>query len=77
MNNPFAKPDPNALQMSEAQMKAIGVQVLDKLHALPLHRKAKLVDAIQNRGGKLVTVAPKGATNAKAEWPMTAYDKRR
>ena len=33
--------------------------------------------AIQNRGGKLVTVAPKGATNAKVEWPMTAYDKRR
>jgi branched-chain amino acid transport system substrate-binding protein len=33
--------------------------------------------AIQNRGGKLVTVAPKGATNAKAEWPMMAYDKRR
>ena len=33
--------------------------------------------AIQNRSGKLVTVAPKGATNAKAEWPMTAYDKRR
>jgi branched-chain amino acid transport system substrate-binding protein len=32
--------------------------------------------AIQNRGGKLVTVAPKGATNAKAEWPMPAYDKR-
>jgi len=32
--------------------------------------------AIQNRGGKLVTVAPQGATNAKAEWPMTAYDKR-
>ena len=32
--------------------------------------------AIQNRGGKLVTVAPKGATNAKAEWPMAAYDKR-
>jgi branched-chain amino acid transport system substrate-binding protein len=32
--------------------------------------------AIQNRGGKLVTVAPKGATNAKAEWPMSAYDKR-
>ena len=27
--------------------------------------------AIQNRGGKLVTVAPKGAANAKAEWPMT------
>ena len=33
--------------------------------------------AIQNRGGKLVTVAPKGATNAKPEWPMAAYDKRR
>src|SRR5437764_13536124 len=31
---------------------------------------------IQNRGGKLVTVAPKGATNATAEWPMSAYDKR-
>ena len=31
---------------------------------------------IQNRGGKLVTVAPKGATNAKAEWPMSPYDKR-
>jgi branched-chain amino acid transport system substrate-binding protein len=33
--------------------------------------------AIQNRGGKLVTVAPKGSTNAKVEWPMTPYDKRR
>ncbi|MET0669396.1 MAG: ABC transporter substrate-binding protein [Xanthobacteraceae bacterium] len=32
--------------------------------------------AIQNRAGKLVTVAPKGATNAKAEWPMKPYDKR-
>src|SRR6185503_9380639 len=32
--------------------------------------------AIQNRGGKLVTVAPKGSTNAKAQWPMLAYDKR-
>jgi branched-chain amino acid transport system substrate-binding protein len=32
--------------------------------------------AIQNRGGKLVTVAPEGATNAKAEWPMKPYDKR-
>ena len=31
---------------------------------------------IQNRGGKLVTVAPKGATNAKSEWPMAGYDKR-
>ncbi len=32
--------------------------------------------AIQNRGGKLVTVAPKTASNAKADFPMTAYDKR-
>jgi branched-chain amino acid transport system substrate-binding protein len=32
--------------------------------------------AIQNRGGKLVTVAPKAASNAKAEWPMSPYDKR-
>jgi branched-chain amino acid transport system substrate-binding protein len=32
--------------------------------------------AIQNRGGKLVTVAPKAAANAKAEWPLSAYDKR-
>jgi branched-chain amino acid transport system substrate-binding protein len=32
--------------------------------------------AIQNRGGKLATVAPKAAANAKAEWPMSAYDKR-
>jgi branched-chain amino acid transport system substrate-binding protein len=33
--------------------------------------------AIQNRGGKLVTVAPKAASNAKVEFPMTAYNKRR
>jgi len=32
--------------------------------------------AIQNRGGKLVTVAPKEASNAKVEWPMKPYDKR-
>ena len=32
--------------------------------------------AIQNRGGKLLTVAPKASSNAKAELPMTAYDKR-
>jgi len=32
--------------------------------------------AIQNRGGKLVTVAPKTAANAKADFPMTPYDKR-
>jgi branched-chain amino acid transport system substrate-binding protein len=40
-------------------------------------QNAKLKNSgIQNRGGKLVTVAPKGATNAKAEWPMAGYDKR-
>ncbi len=32
--------------------------------------------AIQNRGGKLVTVAPKAAANAKVELPMKPYDKR-
>src|SRR5262245_23192601 len=32
--------------------------------------------AIQNRGGKLVTVAPLAAANAKVVWPLTAYDKR-
>jgi branched-chain amino acid transport system substrate-binding protein len=34
------------------------------------------ISAIQNRGGKLVTVAPKEAANAKAEWPLKPYDKR-
>ena len=32
--------------------------------------------AIQNRGGKLVTVAPKSAANAKVDWPLKPYDKR-
>ena len=37
----------------------------------------KLKDsAIQNRGGKLVTVAPKMAANAKVDWPLKPYDKR-
>ena len=37
----------------------------------------KLKDsAIQNRGGKLVTVAPKDAANAKPDWPLKPYDKR-
>ncbi len=35
-----------------------------------------LNSAIQNRDGKLVTVAPKVAANAKAEMPMKPYDKR-
>ncbi len=29
--------------------------------------------AIQNRGGKLLTLAPKDAANAKPEWPMRSY----
>ena len=32
--------------------------------------------AIQNRGGKLLTVAPKAASNAKPELPMRPYDRR-
>jgi branched-chain amino acid transport system substrate-binding protein len=32
--------------------------------------------AIQNRGGKLVVVAPKDASNAKPELPLRPYDKR-
>jgi branched-chain amino acid transport system substrate-binding protein len=32
--------------------------------------------AIQNRGGKLVVVAPKAASNAKPELPMRPYNKR-
>ena len=31
---------------------------------------------IQNRGGKLITVAPKEAANGKPEWPLKPYDKR-
>jgi branched-chain amino acid transport system substrate-binding protein len=32
--------------------------------------------AIQNRGGKTVTVAPKAAANAKTEWPLKPYNQR-
>lgn len=32
--------------------------------------------AVQNRGGKLLTVAPKVAANAKVEWPLKPYDQR-
>ena len=40
-------------------------------------QNSKLKDsAIQNHGGKLVTVAPKDAANAKPEWPLKPYDKR-
>lgn len=37
----------------------------------------KLKDsAIQNRGGKVLTVAPKEAANAKVVWPYPPFDKR-
>jgi branched-chain amino acid transport system substrate-binding protein len=40
-------------------------------------QNAKIIGgAIQNRGGKLLTVAPKEAANGKPEWPLTPYDKR-
>ena len=32
--------------------------------------------AIQNRGGKLVTIAPKEAASAKVEWPLKSYQSR-
>ena len=32
--------------------------------------------AIQNRGGKTVTLAPKSAANAKPVWPYPPFDKR-
>jgi len=32
--------------------------------------------AIQNRSGKLVTLAPKEAANAKPEWPLPSYQNR-
>ncbi len=34
------------------------------------------LSAIQNQGGKTVTVAPKSAANAKVQWPLKPYDKR-
>ena len=37
----------------------------------------KVMDGgIQNRGGKLVTIAPKSAANAKPEWPLKSYQDR-
>jgi branched-chain amino acid transport system substrate-binding protein len=32
--------------------------------------------AVQNRGGKLVTLAPQQAANAKPQWPMKPYQQR-
>ena len=32
--------------------------------------------AVQNIGGKLVTLAPKEAANAKPEWPLPSYQNR-
>jgi branched-chain amino acid transport system substrate-binding protein len=34
------------------------------------------ISAIQNRGGKLMVLAPKEAANAKPVWPLTPYNKR-
>jgi branched-chain amino acid transport system substrate-binding protein len=40
-------------------------------------QNAKVKDsAVQNRGGKLVTLAPHQAANAKPEWPMKPYQQR-
>jgi branched-chain amino acid transport system substrate-binding protein len=37
----------------------------------------KLKDGvIQNRGGKLLALAPKEAAQAKPQWPMTPYQSR-
>ena len=48
-----------------------GIQFNDK------GQNDKLKNAgIQNRGGKLLTIAPKEASNAKPELPMSAYDRR-
>ena len=32
--------------------------------------------AIQNRGGKLVAIAPQAAANAKPDWPLKPYQDR-
>jgi branched-chain amino acid transport system substrate-binding protein len=48
-----------------------GIQFSDKGQNYKLRNSA-----IQNRGGKLAVVAPKDASNAKPELPMTPYDKR-
>jgi branched-chain amino acid transport system substrate-binding protein len=32
--------------------------------------------AVQNRGGKIVTIAPASAANAKPEWPLKPYQSR-
>jgi branched-chain amino acid transport system substrate-binding protein len=34
------------------------------------------ISAIQNRGGKIVSLTPKEAANDKPEWPLKPYDKR-
>ena len=31
---------------------------------------------IQNRGGKLITIAPKEAANGQPDWPMKSYQDR-
>jgi branched-chain amino acid transport system substrate-binding protein len=48
-----------------------GIQFNEKGH------NDKVKDAaIQNRGGKLVTIAPKASAIDKPQWPMNPYDKR-
>jgi branched-chain amino acid transport system substrate-binding protein len=34
------------------------------------------ISAIQNRGGKIVSLTPKEAANAKPDWPLKPYDHR-
>jgi len=34
------------------------------------------ISAIQNRGGKIVSLTPKEAANAKPDWPLKPYDRR-
>ena len=65
----------------EAELRAIdSVREVYGIQRIQFNEKGqndKLKNAaIQDRGGKLLTVAPKAASNAKAELPMTAYDKR-
>ena len=46
------------------------------LMALGLSVIFGVVRVVNFAHGEMMTVAPKGATNATAEWPMSAYDKR-
>jgi branched-chain amino acid transport system substrate-binding protein len=53
------------------------VSIGDGIQFDPKGQNQKVKDgAIQNRGGKPVVVAPKEASNAKAEWPLKPYQSR-